>query len=245
MSRWFRNYRPDGPAVDHRPAVRLLCLPHGGGGPAAFRTWAQHAPDDVEILAACYPGRQERFTDPFPESLEQLADDLADAVAPLGDVPLALFGHSMGAALARETALRLTARHRIAPAHLFVSGARAPHLLRRPPQRDDASILAKIRELGSSSVALLDDPDLLELALPAIRADFHLMARYLPVGTVPLDCPLTAYTATHDPDCEIPAARAWSAWTNSRFALRVFPGNHFYLEPLERDLVTDICRRLR
>ncbi|MFC1416158.1 thioesterase II family protein [Streptacidiphilus cavernicola] len=243
MNKWFRSYRTDRPAPG-RPAVRLLCLPHGGGGPSAFRTWARHAPDRVEILAACYPGRQDRIADPFAASLEQLADDLAEALAPLGDVPLALFGHSMGAALARETALRLTHRHGIVPAHVFVSGARAPQLLRRPRQLDDTSILAKIRELGSSSLDVLDDPDLLELALPAIRADFQLMARYIPYDAEPLDCPITAYSATRDPDCEVEAARAWSGWTRAGFALRVFPGDHFYLEPLERELVTDICRRL-
>jgi pyochelin biosynthetic protein PchC len=240
---WFRSYR----AVERataRPAVRLLCLPHGGGSATAFRTWARHAPEQVEILAACYPGRQDRLTDPFPDSLEQLADSLTDALGPFTDAPLALFGHSMGAALAREVALRLPVRHGVQPVGLFVSGARAPHLLRRPKQSDDASVLAKIRELGSASLSALDDPGLLELALPSIRADFRLMADYRPRTADRVGCPLVAYTGTRDPDCEVPAARAWACWTTSDFALRTFPGGHFYLEPLERELVEDISLRL-
>ena len=111
---------------DRRPRLRLVCFPHAGGTPAAFRGWADRLPPEVELLIACYPGRHNRFADPLWTRMEPLADEAAAALLRLPDVPTALFGHSMGAAVAYEAAVRLQAAGR-PPLRLFVSGHPAPH----------------------------------------------------------------------------------------------------------------------
>jgi surfactin synthase thioesterase subunit len=55
----------------------------------------------------CYPGREDRISDPLAERMEDLAGPLAAACAQLPAAPMAFFGHSMGASVAYETALRL------------------------------------------------------------------------------------------------------------------------------------------
>ncbi|SCF94190.1 Thioesterase domain-containing protein, partial [Streptomyces sp. Ncost-T6T-2b] len=59
------------------------------------------------MYAVRYPGRAERLAEPVATDLRELARDIADAVVQLADRPIALFGHSMGAPIALETAAAL------------------------------------------------------------------------------------------------------------------------------------------
>lgn len=107
VGRWLRRPRPVA-----NPRLRLVCLPHGGGTAGAFYGWTAWLPADVELVAVQYPGRQDRFGEPCLRDMGELADAVAQALLPLLDRPVALFGHSMGAALAYEVTLRLETQYR-------------------------------------------------------------------------------------------------------------------------------------
>ncbi|MFD7626286.1 thioesterase II family protein [Streptomyces sp. NPDC059851] len=123
--------------------MRLVCFPHAGGSASFFHHWGKALPA-FEVHAVRYPGRADRVTEPHPADLLQLAREAADAIRTTLDGPIVLFGHSLGATAAFETAraLRDAAAE---PAHLFVSGSRAPHLpgtdITRRAARDDTGLL--------------------------------------------------------------------------------------------------------
>ncbi|HEJ1191670.1 TPA: pyochelin biosynthesis editing thioesterase PchC, partial [Pseudomonas aeruginosa] len=120
-SAWVRPLR-----LTPMPRLRLACFPHAGGSASFFRSWSERLPPDIDLLALQYPGREDRFNEAPATRLEDLADGAALALRDFADAPLALFGHSLGAALAYETALRLESAG--APLrHLFVSAHPAPH----------------------------------------------------------------------------------------------------------------------
>ena len=238
--RWFRKVE--------RPRLRLVCFPHAGGAASVFRDWPRWLPGDVDVIGVCYPGRQDRVLEPCIAEMGVLTTQLADVLRCYAGGNLALFGHSMGASVAYEVALRLHQRGAAPLARLFVSGQLPPHrvLPKDLHLRGDDAILAEVRKLGDPTAdAVLDDPDLRELVLPAIRADFRLIGTYLPRPVTPLPTPVTAYVGDADEDVPVEALRAWAdATTTGRFGHRVYPGGHFYLLDETEDLVRDVADQL-
>ncbi|MEV0456301.1 thioesterase II family protein [Catellatospora methionotrophica] len=226
---------------------RLICLPHAGGAAGFFRTWPARLPVDTELVAVRYPGRQDRLHEACVSHMDDLADLITEALEPLLDRPLSLFGHSMGASVAYEVARRLEQRHGFRPDRLFASGREAPHRTRDidPASRTDEVLIDEMHGLTDTDRAALADPELRELILPALRSDYALIDAYRPANPPPVSTPITAYTGISDPGCALPAVRAWADLTTTDFDLRVFPGAHFFLVPAEPELLTDITRRLR
>ncbi|MBC6447450.1 thioesterase [Actinokineospora sp. HBU206404] len=224
------------------PAVRLVCFPHAGGTAGVFHGWGTRVPDDVEVLAVRYPGRQDRLGDPFIETMAPLADAVTAALSGWRDVPLVLFGHSMGASVAHEVARRLAP----APALLVVSARRPPHLLRSRPAHfgDDDLVIADVKRLGAESATVLDHPELRDLVLPAIRADYRLTGNYQPGALPGVDVPIVAYLGADDPNTSTADLREWSTASTRGFDLKVFPGGHFYLVEHESAVVADLVARL-
>ncbi|MEU4213025.1 alpha/beta fold hydrolase [Streptomyces sp. NPDC026206] len=238
-SRWFRRY---GAAAGLRR--RLLVLPHAGGSASFFHAWGSAFSSDTEVLVARYPGRQDRLDESGAGSMEALADEVTAALLPFLDVPLEIFGHSMGASLGYELALRLESRHLVVPRALHVSSRKAPHRLTPRPLHlaGDDALIAEVRRLGGTDSALLDDPDLRELVLPALRADFTIVGTYGPRRPVPVGCPVHAYVGDTDPAITEDDMAAWSDVAPRGFTLRVLPGGHFYLVEQRDELIRALSR---
>jgi pyochelin biosynthetic protein PchC len=223
-SPWLRGFHPAPPG-----APRLVCLPFVGGAASFFHPLSAALPD-VQVLAAQYPGRQDRFREPAVRDLRVLADAIA-AGLPDDGARTVLFGHSMGGLVGYEVARRLEARGTDV-AHLYVSGRRAPDApLPGPPVHglDDAGVLATVRRLGGPGVELLEEPGLVELMLPTIRADYAAVELYEDAAGPRLRCPLTVLVGDSDPLVSPAEALAWAERTSGPFDARVFPGDHFYL----------------
>lgn len=210
--------------------IRLICLPHAGGSASSFFGFSAQVDSVAEVAAVQYPGRQDRWRDPPVTNLLGLADQVADVVLNAVSGPVALFGHSMGASLGFEVARRLEQAGR-APVRLFASGSRAPSL-ERPEgihELDDDGLVKELLKLGGTDPRVLADREMLDLMLPAIRADYTAIETYCADDDARVACPVTVLTGDDDPKTSLDDARAWQRHTTGRFDLRVFPGDHFYL----------------
>jgi medium-chain acyl-[acyl-carrier-protein] hydrolase len=227
--------------------VRLLCLPHAGAGASIFRAWADGFPDDVEVAAVQLPGREARIGEAPIAAMRDLVPRLTDAVRPYVDLPFAIFGHSMGALVGFELARELRRRSLPRPFHLFASACRAPQF----PDRDvvhhlpDAELVAHLRALGGASEAVLANDELMQLVLPALRADAAVTETYAPTDEPPLGCPITVFGGREDPKTAHPELDGWREHTLGAFALEYFPGDHFFLQSARPDLHRTILRALR
>ncbi|PSJ30355.1 thioesterase [Streptosporangium nondiastaticum] len=211
------------------PVARLICFPHAGGSASFFRDWGQRIPG-VEVYAVRYPGRAERLGEPLATDLRELARAVADAAAPLADLPLALFGHSMGAPIALETAAALEARG-IDPVHLFASGScdaayPSPEEWADPGEEDDPAVIERLLTLGGTDPELAADPEFQELVLPYVRADANMFHAYTTRPGTVVRCPVTTIAGDADADTD---RRPWSELTTGGVREQSTRGDHFYL----------------
>ncbi|MBW1600718.1 thioesterase [Streptomyces sp. JJ66] len=238
---WFRRYRVDG------ARVRLVCFPHAGGAATSYLGWPQLLPEGVEMLAVQYPGRQSRIAEPCFESLPELATAVTVALKAHSDLPLTLFGHSMGSAIAYEVARALRQDGREVP-RLLVSGRGSPHVGygdRRPPGLDDRSLIAVVRALSGSDADAYEHPEMRDLLMPSLRADYTMLDRYRPTAPAePLDVPVTVFGGEDDPACPVSELASWAHVTSAGCEVLTYPGGHFYLREHERALVAEVARRL-
>lgn len=227
---------PGGAWVDAAPAgrhaaLRLFCFPYAGGGAAVFRGWEERLPAEVDVRPMHPPGRGRRFHDALRYRLDQLADEATDAIAPLLDRPYALFGHSMGASLAFEVAQRAQARGLPSPSCLIVSGRAAPHL----PARDrpihalpDEQFLDEVMRMNGTPAEVLEHPELVQIILPVLHADFEAIETYHPEPRPPLSCRILALGGSEEVR-GAEAAASWRGYTTGGFRSEILPGDHFFL----------------
>jgi acyl transferase domain-containing protein/glutamate-1-semialdehyde aminotransferase/surfactin synthase thioesterase subunit len=245
--------RPASARVVSRPVpnpgarLSLYCFPYAGGGASAYRRWASELPPDVELCLVQLPGHDERRAEAPLSDFEQLAASLARELAPTLRTPYAFFGHSMGALLAHDVALRLAREHGLAPALLLISGEPSPDL---PPREretpwhelDDDTLLRLIVGHGAPPELTRFD-DLAKEVLPVLRADLAVCASFCK-GPGQHDCPIVAYGGAEDPLATRAQVAAWMNLTRDTFSLHTFPGDHFFIRTAQRQLLRSMSRAL-
>ncbi|WP_329101704.1 alpha/beta fold hydrolase [Micromonospora sp. NBC_01699] len=240
---WIRRFHPAPQA-----STRLICLPHAGGSASYYFPVSRALSPLLDVLAIQYPGRQDRRGEPCVDDLRTLADLLVPLLLPWTDRPFVLFGHSMGATLAFEVAVRLAQRG-ITPHGLFASGRRAPSCFRdeRVHLYSDAEFIADLKGLSGTDPQMFDDEQVVSMILPALRSDYRAAETYRYRPTPPLACPVVALTGDTDPQVTIDEAGTWAEHTTGPFALGVYPGGHFFLNehaPAVLDVIRDhVARR--
>ncbi|MGW4365358.1 thioesterase II family protein [Nocardia takedensis] len=209
----------------------LLCLPFAGGtahyfSPLATRLAQVDCP--VDVVAAQYPGRLDRYREtPFTD-LKTLADELHRH---WGGGPLVIFGHSMGAALGFELTLRLQESAPDSVLGLIASGRRAPGLVRtqRASDLSETAFVDYVVSLGGSDERLRTDADLRELVLPALRADYRAIEDYRVEPDARVGVPTFVYGGRADPQTSPEELAEWQRYTDRPIRTRWFEGGHFFL----------------
>lgn len=226
--------------------ARLVCCPYAGGAASIYRAWAPLLSPGIELCALQLPGREQRHREPPLTSMEEVVEATVQATLLLADRPLVLFGHSMGAIIAYETARALATRG-ILVRHLIVSGRRAPHLGRiRDNAHDlpDADLVKQLRRLNGTPAEVLENDELLAIILPVVRADFRVIETYVQKETTRLTCDLSVLGGESDTDVDLASLHAWREVTTGKVEIRTFPGDHFYLSSQRTALLQFINERM-
>lgn len=229
--------------------MRLFAFPHAGGGPSEFIAWANRFKPDCELICIQLPGRGSNIRDTPYLELKTIVHEVADAICPFVSEPFAFIGHSFGALVAFELARLLRRTGGGGPEHLFVSAARAPHLgLPHDPlhKLSDADFITALHShYGGLPPAVTREQELLQLLLPAIRADLTAYETYVYQAEPPLDCSITAFAGAQDATATAEATAQWSIHTGAEFEMNVLPGDHFFLETNRDFLIPAIAGTLR
>ncbi|HBF31001.1 alpha/beta fold hydrolase [Rhizobium sp.] len=230
------------------PDVRLIVFHHAAGSSSTYFGLGRHMPPGCELLLLDLPGRGKRHRDPPHHTMQQIVASVVRDIEPFLDRPLALFGHSLGAVIAFETAHMLQARG-VAPFWLGVSGRQGPGLVtpqRKLQELPDQALLDELAGLGGMPGRFLEAPDFLEIVLRNARADFAAIDTYrASPGRPKLDVALTAYAGRQDPWAPPGMMECWADETSRDFTLQQYDGGHFYfLGPTLASLASDIGRQI-
>ncbi|GAB1331531.1 amino acid adenylation domain-containing protein [Streptomyces sennicomposti] len=227
----------------------LVCLPFAGSGAGFYRPWDRLGVPGVRVVAPQLPGREELFNeDPYTDVRHAARHAAVETILLMEDDtgPVALFGHSLGAVLAYETARELRARKFDRLVHLFVSGAAGPWDQSPPDSAlDDDALAAHVEEITGYRHGAFDNPELRSLLVPLLRADTVMHERYRPpTGNLRLPIPVTALRGTDDPLISRHRLEQWSAVTRGEFATAELPGGHMYLTERPASLLEEIAARV-
>jgi medium-chain acyl-[acyl-carrier-protein] hydrolase len=154
----------------------------------------------------------------------------------------------MGSVVAYEVARRFSGGSRPGPTCLLVSGRQAPRVTsgrRQLWKLPDDEFVAEVARLGGTPPEVLEQPDLLSMLLPALRADFELSESYQPLPGGRLTCPVMAYMGTDDSEVGHSELLRWYEETSGEFTMRVFAGDHFYLKAGRPDVLSAVRQDLR
>ena len=226
--------------VHQRPSARLnlYCVPHAGRGASLFFPWRAVMPDWIELSAVQLPGREGRRAEQPMPRIAAIADSLARDMLSLTDRPYAFFGHSMGALIAFETARSLRRLGAPPPQALVLSGRRAPPIVEHDTPihalSDADFVTAMCARYNGIPQIILEQPDMMRMLLPIMRADIEAIETYTYRHEPPLASPVFIYGGRDDPQMAPDNIAGWQSLTQQPRATRLFDGGHFYLQD-ERD----------
>ncbi|MFS0723489.1 thioesterase II family protein [Paenibacillus sp. 1P07SE] len=214
----------------------LFCLPYAGASASIYQKWKAPLAERATVMPVEPAGRGSRMGEPFYAGMVEAAEDLAEIIA--AALPAsrraryAIFGHSMGAKMAYETARLLRTQDVPEPVQLFLSGALPPHIPvtreKQAAEMSDEEWQQELERQGGTPPGLFADPELRRLFLPILRADYTLLENYRhEPEAASLTAPVAVLTGSREERSELSAE--WQRYTSGPCRVHVCEGGHFFL----------------
>lgn len=231
----------------HKSNAKLICIPFAGSGASYYIPWVKRFQAQLDVLPIQLAGRENRSAEPFAESLDTLAEAIADEVSPLlNDVPFGIFGHSMGGLIGFLLTRALEQRGLRAKI-CFISATAFEHYPEesRSKYLSEAAFIQRVENYGAVSKedVVFQNPVLKEMALRILRADFDLIERYEYSGDT-ICTPMIALCGDSDRSISLEHMHIWEKSTTGGIRYHSFPGDHFYLNANMDELSSLILREM-
>ncbi len=225
--------------------MKLICFPHAGGFASYYNFIAGYdfsSIDEVKVYE--YAGRSTRYGEPpaktFDECIAQAYDYVSEAVGNDGDY--ALFGHSMGAFAAYETACRMTDCGR-SPSIVILSGQKPVCDVEQGYYTDSPeAAFPMIEKLGGLPDYIREHRELMKSFFALTLSDFRLLSSYAPTTSHPLGKPPLGVLMCGTDDAELKGhdLEKWGLEFEDFLGVRYFKGDHFYL----KNYRSEVCRMI-
>ncbi|MDF2805175.1 MAG: hypothetical protein K0S43_121 [Cellulosimicrobium sp.] len=229
----------------------LFCIPYAGGSASVFLKWKRPLQDLVEVVPIELAGRGARMAEPTVSSAREHGEDVAGAIAArLADEPdraYVIWAHSMGTLVAYEAYHALRRRRERErtlelPAHMVLSGRTPPHVPVTKTEYhrfDDERFIDAVDSYGGGTASVLrSSPELRELFLPILRADFRVSETYEWTDPgVRIASALTVLNGGADRSIDHALLDRWQELAERPVTHRTVGGGHFF--PFDQD---DIVR---
>lgn len=219
---------------------RLICLPYAGAGTSIFKDWGEYT-EKLQIIPTQLPGREKRFSEKCVSKITEAIEDISSQVLPQLDdgASIALFGHSFGAILAYELAKTFMEGYQFNVVGLFVSGSPNPweRRTRRATGLSDDDFIQRVEEFAGYSHPALADRDMVEIILPALRADVEMHELYEPPNDNPLPLEITTIRGNRDLLVTAKQMQQWNKASTYKICNKELQGGHMYLTDKKGELI--------
>jgi len=224
---------------------RLFCCHYAGGSSSMFSRWQGILPRWIEVRPLELPGRGPHAPGAPITSFTEAIEHLTSLIRPSIDVPIAFYGHSVGALLAFELA-RWCRRQQATVVGLFVGARGAPHFEVTCPllELDDVQLIHALGGVNDAVPRTLLTAERVGPFLPTLRADLAINQSYRYIDDAPLDCKIVAFAGSRDGIVRPAAVRAWSAHTRAAFKYHEVDGGHLFVLTARDGLLNAIADEL-
>ncbi len=210
--------------------MTLFFFPHAGGSAKSYSVFRRYLPKSLDVITPELAGRFTRASEPFPASIEEAVAGLPDFSQQLQN-GYAVFGHSMGTALAAEFVRQALENGFPAPVHMFLSGKNPPDipvsLFGNAETLSDEEILNFFEQNGLS--ASVPDAGLQEMLNRTLLHDVRMVETYrLNPEQVNFGCDLTVLYGKEDAMLKHVSLDGWKRFTSGEIKIISFSGSHFY-----------------
>ncbi|MGX8797827.1 thioesterase II family protein [Fusibacter sp. JL298sf-3] len=228
---------------ERQKRAQLFSFPYAGGGCAVFKKWQSYF-QDIEVLSAQYPGRENRMGEAPIDCFEVLLEETFDALqgAVCADVPYYLFGHSLGTKLAYELALLAEKRGLKPPEGLILSAGKAPCYGENAPihHLEEDAFVDAIGRFSGTPKEILENRDLMRVFLPMLRADFTVDETYVRQTVEKLNCPILGLMGTEDTELTLDELVKWQDYSTGAFGYKMVKGAHLFVNTHYDDVIAHI-----
>ena len=173
------------------------------------------------------------------------------AIKPSMQIPCAFFGHSMGAIIAYELCVALNKQRETLPSLLMLSACSAPQ--QKPHGKALHSLPSKefwqeVKAINGTQGEILNNPELLALLEPSLRADFKIVYDWRQQNTQgqapPLPIPIEIFGACDDTSVNLEQISGWKNHTQHGANTHLFKGDHFFINNAEDEFFNTLSTLL-
>lgn len=205
----------------------------------SYQKFVAAASDELEFIPLTTPGKDQRLSETLLTDMYQLAEQYAQQLIDSKEAGYILYGHSMGALTANLVVQKLVEKNAVLPKHVVVSSYPAPkhHHDRGRGQMDDIAFIKHMKQLDGLPPRLLNEPSLMRVFLPILRADITAIDNYRYESADKYDVPLTVLFGSKEEQLQR-VILDWQQECAQRITVQRMEGGHFFIfEQLEKMMV--------
>lgn len=207
-------------------APKVLCFPFAGGGPSAFKAFADKLPAGWGVWAIDFPGHVRTRGEACTTVEQMVAECLRLVPSELLNETF-FVGYSLGAYVAHGLAAALEKQGRVIPG-VVIAGSTPPSARDRSAAASKLSDEGRFQWLMKLGQTQDNAPqrELYQVFKDAIHGDLKAFDSYEP--TAVLDAPALVLGGSNDPMCR---PEQFSGWQSLTFdpEVKILPGGHFFL----------------
>ena len=211
--------------------IDLFLLPFAGGTSLTYKDWFFSS--SVNAIALDYRGHGFRMKTPLYESFEEMVEDIADQIKQkMSSAEISIFGHSMGGLVAWDVADRLTGEG-VQIRNIIISACLPPHLFNEHKYGEMATdewLMNFLTRYGRIKPDKMESRFFKTCLYPAIRNDYRMISlhRHEKIKVHSFD--IACFFGMQDELMPSLGMEQWKEYTDGKFLLKGFRGEHFYIE---------------